>query len=156
MALRILHLGRLAEANIKIRGGLIGAPQKLSKQGVVLTGLVGEDLTLTSPSGSHTFVAGALPGNALTFQEVKTQLEAAIASLRVGLVEKSIFLEHTTAGTAVTMGAVDEPARAILGFSNPTGGVVIAGQALNDVGGAEPNFVSHSESDGHHYFVIDE
>lgn len=151
MTMRIDTYATVVEANHKIAGGITGGP--LPNKGLgTYKDLVGKTLTFTAPAGNKTFTqpAGKLPGE-MSFQDVKTQLEAAIANLRVVPIDGKIGFEDT-AGASVTLGAVNEPARTILGFENNK---AISGRFLNGPGGAVPKFWQMVAEFGQVYITVE-
>lgn len=150
MALKILKFRTIEEAEHMLGGGLIGV-----KNPSHFSGLVGQTITFTAPAGSKTFteVAGQ-PPDMLTFPQVKAQLET-IANLKVLLVNGHVAFKHA-GGLAVTLAAVDQPARAILGLNNPSGGAAISGQFVNPPGGSAPYVVSMCPDNHTIYVMIEE
>ncbi len=150
-AMKVYKFRDITEVKHFLDGGLLGG-------GVVFPayGLVGKVITFVLPTAAAcTFTAGAdATGLSLTFKEVKTQLEAAVANLKVvnfsGGVGGNIavgFIHATLAG-AVTLAALNEPARAILGFAN---NAALTGKLYNPPGGAAPSFIqAYAANDGSH------
>jgi hypothetical protein len=134
--MQIEKYGTLEEANLKIQGGITGGV----KTSDPFIGLVGNTVTFTSPAGSCTFTqpTDAVVGQ-LLFKHVKAQLEAAIALLEVVSIDNKLSFRHATNGSAVTLGAADEPARVRLGLGN---GSAIEGRCLNGPSSASlPKFI---------------
>lgn len=130
------------EANLVIQGGLITGVD-VSKS---FEGLVGKTITFTSPAGSCTFSQpSGKPLGQLSFQDLVSQLETAITNLDVVNINGRLAFRHKTAGSAVTLGSANEPARVILGFAN---NVAINGQCLNGPGGSAPKFLEHVTENG--------
>lgn len=133
--IKIEKYGTLEEANLKMQGGIsTGVPTSS-----LFPDLVGNTITFSSPAGSCTFTqpAGQLPG-LMSFADVKTQLETAIANLKVLTVSNKLCFRHATAGQVVSLAALDEPARLALGLVNLE---AITGSCLNGPGGATPKFL---------------
>lgn len=134
--MKIEKYGTLEECNLKIQGGITGGVTT-SKPFV---GLIGETVTFATPAGSCTFTqpANEVQGS-MSFQAVKAQLEAAIANLLVTSVDNKLSFEHKTDGSFVSLSALDEPARAVLGLGN---GEAITGRCLNGPSSTDlPRFV---------------
>ena len=134
--MKIEKYGTLEEANLKIQGGITGGVPTSQP----FVGLVGQTITFATPAGACTFTqpTGKVVGQ-LTFQDVKAQLEAAVANLQVSAVDNKISFTHKTNGQAVSLAALNESARAVLGLGN---GEAIAGRCLNGPGSASlPRFV---------------
>lgn len=150
-AIKVYKFRDITEVQHKLDGGLLGGQVSFP-----VYGLVGKVITFVLPTAAAcTFVAGAdATGLSLTFKEVKTQLEAAIANLRVvnfsGGVGGGIaagFI-HASLGGAVTLASLNEPARALLGFANNT---ALTGKLFNPPGGAAPSFIqAYAANDGSH------
>lgn len=134
--IKILKFATVIEANFKIAGGIVGG----TPTNVPFEGLVGTTITFTNPVGAWTFTPGTGQPGQLFFSEVRTQLEANIANLVVETVDNKVGFRHAVDGQSVSLGALDEVARLILGFSNPVGGVAIAGQFLNPPDGPAPRY----------------
>jgi hypothetical protein len=162
MALKILKFRTMEEANYVLRGGLLGGviPRVSTGDGVMLgySGLIGAIITFTSPNDNHTFtqVAGEFPGT-ISFASVKSQLEAGVTGLAVDIVKGQIGFRHTSLGTNVSLGAVDQPARAILGLANVvTTGYAHTSQFINADGATDPFHVATSASQHGIFVVINE
>ena len=122
-------------ANLAIQGGLCGGVRVDQP----FVGLVGQTITFATPAGTCTFTQPAgVPAGQMRFTDVKDQLETAIADLLVLCMDNKLCLKHKTAGSAVTLAALDEPARTQLGLDND---VAITGRCLNGPAGAVPRFV---------------
>lgn len=148
MPLKIKKFRNLDEANHLLNGGIIGG--ELKNGGV--DDLVGKAITFTSPAGTKTFTSSTTQYTGrLSFADIKTQLEAAIANLRVVMIDRRIAFRHAS-GTAVTLGAVNEGARALLGLPN---NVAISGTTYNGPGGTNPK-VSLMQPQGDTVFVLTE
>lgn len=147
MPLKIRKFRNIDEANHLLNGGIIGADLKTGG----IDELVGKLITFTSPAGSKTFTQGTKYPGRLTFDEIKAQLEAAIANLRVVMIDRKIAFRHAS-GTAVTMAAAaGDTARPLLGFPlTAVTGVTYAGP-----GGANPK-VSLMQPAGDTVFVLTE
>jgi hypothetical protein len=124
-ALKIKKFRNIEEANLLLNGAVYG---RAIGPGV-------DQLVGTTITGTKTFTQGGQYQGRLTFAEIKTQLEAAIANLRVLNLDGRIVFKHATPGTAVTLGAAVEPARALLGLPNNE---AVAGVVYNGPGGAAP------------------
>ena len=117
------------------------------------TGLENKTLVFTQPAAATcTFTAGATPGFH-TFAEVVTQLEAAVAGLRVSQKENRLRLKQDTPtpgnGVIITGGT----ARSVLGLSSTA---TSTGIVYNAPGGASPAYV-HTYYDGQaHVLVVTE
>jgi hypothetical protein len=149
--LHILKFRTVEEAEFVLAGGLIGA-EAANK---TFAGLVGKAITFSNPVGSKTFTqpANKIP-DMLTFPEIKAQLET-ITNLKVELIGGRIGFRDS-GGASVTLAKLDQPARAILGLSNPLGGVAISGKKINPPGGASPYVVSFAPDNNTIYVMIEE
>jgi hypothetical protein len=131
----ILKYATLAEANYKLKGGLIGGKATSSP----FEGLVGRTLTFSNPSGTCTFTQpSGKPLGQLRFADVKQQLEAAIADLVVSTVNDMIAFHAASTGMPVSLSAADEPARTVLGFANNAD---LSGYYLNPPNGIVPRLI---------------
>ena len=130
-ALKLLKFTNLEEANHLLNGGIIGANLKDG----AIDDLVGKTITFTAPAGTKTFTQGSKYPGRLSFDEIKSQLEAAVANLKVVMVNRRIAFRHAS-GTPVTLAAVPstDTARPLLGLSN----AAIAGVTYAGPGGASP------------------
>ena len=147
---KILKFATVIEANFKIAGGIIGG----TPTNVPFENLVGKAITFANPAGTYTFTTGTGNLGQLYFHEVKTKLEAAIANLEVTTVNNMVGFRHKVSGQAVSMAAVDEVARQILGFANPVGGEAIAGQFLNPPDGPAPRYLEFVSEYGAIYVSV--
>ena len=140
----------LAEVQNYLNGGLLGTD--VSK-GVV--GLVGETLTFTSPVGSCTFVEGASPDRRLMFADIKQQIEAAVAGIKVYQIGGQIAFIHsaTPVTLPIELAAGASHAKRLLGFAYDTATV---GRIINDVNAvAAPRFDWwNTTEDGSHAIMI--
>ena len=123
--IHVYKFREIDEVSLFLEGGVLGANIAQPREGPPgVMGLVGLTLTMLVPAGTCTFVAGADPNGLLTFGEIHTQIQAAIATLRVRqLSGRLVFVEVTpTTGASVQAGA----AASLLGFdsaANTTGKV---------------------------------
>lgn len=138
----IQRFGTYTAANHSMRGGIVGGAATNSP----FEDLVGKTITFTAPVGSKTFTqpAGTNRGQ-LRFADVKTQLEGAIADLEVVTIDNKIGFRRKTAGQVVSLGAVSEAARPILGLPDNE---AVTGRFLNGPGGAAPKFIEHVTENG--------
>lgn len=149
MPLKIKKFRNIDEANHLLNGGVIGADLKSGG----IDDLVGKVITFTAPAGTKTFTQGTKYPGRLTFDEIKTQLEAAITNLRVVMIDRKIAFRHATAATAVTLAAAGgDTARPLLGVPlGAVAGVVYAGPA-----GSAPKVSSMQPGAGDTVFVLTE
>lgn len=124
MALVKLYKFReIEECNMFLAGAIFGGDMSRQAEGIGVLGfrgIVGKVLQFTSPVGTCTFVAGASPDGFLTFKEVKTQLEAAVAGLLVlQFGGKICFIQSTPTTGTVLKGGVANNCNAAFGFSAP-------------------------------------
>jgi len=131
-ALKLLKFRNIEEANHVLGGGIMGGECPASG----ITELVGKTITFATPAGSKTFTqpTGTYQG-LLTFKDIKTQLEAAVTNLKVFMINGKLAFKHATAGTAVTLSAVNESGRAPLGIPNNE---AVSGVAYAGPSGASP------------------
>jgi len=131
----IQKYGTVIEANFKMRGGIVGGV-KISE---VFSGLIGLTITFSNPAGACTFVAGTGVSGQLRFTEVKAQMEAAIANLKVDTTDNAMFaFLHATDGQSVSLAALPEQARRILGLPFNE---AIAGLWLGPPDGIKPRYL---------------
>lgn len=146
-ALKIRKFRNIETANLLLNGAIEGGAI-----GAGVDQIVGKAITFTSPAGTKTFTQGGQYQGRLTFAEIKSQLEAAVANLRVLQLDGKIIFKHATAGTAVTLGAVNEAARVILGLPNNE---AISGTVYAPSGGAAPR-VLQLQPQGDTIYVLTE
>jgi len=140
----------ITEVQNFLNGGLLGT--NVSK-GVV--GLVGLQLTFTSPVGVVTFAPGAGPDpSVLSFKDIKTQVEAAVAGVRVYQIGGQIaFIDKADPiATPIALAAGDD-AKKLFGF--PTDGPV-AGRIINDANSVVPPRFEwwNNTNDGVHAIMV--
>lgn len=131
-ALKLLKFRNIEEANAVLNGAVMGGECPAAG----IPELVGKIITFSAPAGTKTFTqpSGNYQG-LLTFKDIKTQLEGAITNLQVRLINGKLVFKHATAGTAVTLAAVNETGRAPLGLPNNE---AVNGQVFAGPGGASP------------------
>ena len=139
MALRVYKFTNIGDLEWFLRGGVAGGQLKMVPDtGPGLHGLIGETLTFTTPAGSVTFT-GTDPGGFLTFGQIKSQIEAAVAGITVSMVDNRIRIVETTPTNGIDIGSAGaEPARAILGFDGAAGGHSVGKVIKPFVGHAAP------------------
>lgn len=111
-ALKFRKYRNIETANLLLNGALEGGAV-----GPGVDNIVGKTITFTAPAGTKTFTQGTQYQGRLTFAEIKSQLEGAIANLRVLQLDGKIVFRHAS-GTAVTLAAVNESGRVPLGLPN--------------------------------------
>ena len=140
----------ITEVQNYLNGGLLGTD--ISKG---VTGLVGTTLTFTSPAGAVTFVEGANSGHTLLFLDIKTQLETAIAAIRVYQIGGQIAFLHSASPVTlpVVLAAGVSPAKYLLGFDDTAS---TAGRIIKDSASATgPRlFWWNTTNDGSHAIMI--
>ena len=142
MTIKIEKYGSLEEVNHMLLGGIVGG--QLPNSGLI-SGLVGETITFTSPAGSHTFTQPSdAAAGLMRFKDIKSQLEGAIANLVVLLIDGKIGFKHGTAGSVASFGTDAQPAKPLLGFKS---GVAVSGRFVNAPGGSAPALVNMAVSD---------
>jgi len=117
----------VAEVQLYLNGGLLGVDVN---KGVA--GLIGTTLSFTSPAvGACLFVAGTAPDGKLLFGDIKTQIEAAVASVKVYQVGGQIALVHSAIPITlpVALAAAPSDAKKLLGFAQNT---ATAGRIIKD------------------------
>ena len=150
MALKVYKFRDIMEMENFLRGGIMGGVNIAG--GVV--GLVGKLLTFTAPAGSHTFVTANRYNDMLLLKDIKTQLEAAIANLKVYSIGGQIAFQHTTAASAVVLSANNEPAKSLLGFDQDT---AVTGKLYGVVPGTPPAYINaYMGHDNAHVLVTNE
>lgn len=149
MPLKMLKFRSIEEATVILNGGLIGG-----NANGYFTGLIGLTINFTLPLGSHTFTQPTTsPPGSMKLSEVKAQLEAAIANLKVRKVGDNIAFTHATPGSAVSIPSTDQAAKSILGFDRNT---AIVGRVINGAGGSVPKFADMTVEGGVIYVMIEE
>lgn len=126
------------EANYWCKGAIFG---NIEPAKGAIQGLVGQTITFTSPVGSCTFTQPAgQPAGMMLFSDVKAQLEAAIAAIKVEILGNKLVFYKGDGSAVCSMGAVNEGGRLPLGLANNEAftGVLISGP-----GGTKPTFVSY-------------
>ncbi len=120
MAVNKVHkFQSLNHMTLFLNGGIVAGP--VGAQGI--PNLVGKMLRFTLPAAAeHTFVVGAgVSGDpyTLTLLEIKTQLEAAVAGLRVSMIDGRLVLQETapSGGVVIIQSTVPaSDARAAIGL----------------------------------------
>lgn len=159
-AARIRKFTTITEMEFFLRGGLLGSQAVVPRTGDGartpgggILGLVGLTLTLTTPSGTVTFVNATLGANevrdpaALMFKDIKTQIEGAISGIEVVNIEGRIGIIEATPANGIALDSSDEPARALLGLPNKQ---EIATKKYNAPGGASPSFEAYNAQQSTH------
>lgn len=136
MALKVYKFRDTQEATWFLQGAIIGAD--ISK-GVF--GLVGLTLNFTNPVGAVTFVTASREGDKLLLKDIKTQVEAAIVTLKVTSLGGRIVFIEATPTTGVQVPTTDQAAKSLLGFDQNT---AFAGKFYGVVPGTPPAFISAS------------
>lgn len=145
-ALKFKKFRNIETANLLLNGALEGG-----SVGGGVDNLVGKAITFTSPAGTKTFTQGGQYQGRLSFAEIKSQLEAAMATLVVLQLDGKIIFKHATPGTVVSLGAVNEGARALLGLPNNE---AISGKVYAPSSGAAPRVMQfQSQGDIIHVLV---
>ena len=145
----------MAEANHKIRGGIVGGVPC----NVAFNGIVDLTLTFSDPAGgscTFTSVTGRSFGQ-LYFADVKLQIETQVPDVEVITIDNKFALRRKTVGNVVALPVIVDPAnyemaRAILGFSP---GEAITGQFLNGPSGANPKYLEFVTEFGNVYISIE-
>lgn len=120
------------EMEFFFQGGLLGSRTIVPIAGSGATrspgggiaGLVGQTLTIQAPVASVTFVAATVPPGVsrdptmLMFSDIKAQIEAAAATIKVVQINGRIGIIEATPTNGITLNAVNETARALLGLPN--------------------------------------
>lgn len=143
----IQKFATMVEANYWMKGSIDGGAHPTG----TFTGLVGKTVTFSAPAGSCTFTQ---PTNTtdgfMRFADVKSQLEAAIAGLKVDCVDKKIIFYQSSGTAACAMAAVNEGGRVPLGLPNNE---AVVGTFLNPPGGTAPALVSAIPENGAMYIT---
>ena len=153
MTLRVhnMHHSRLEHF---LQGGIIGSSMK-GPPGVANKAfdLVGKTLIFTAPAGVVTFVAPAPPASLLSPQDVKAQIEAQIAALKVTFPGHSLAINLATPAIGVNLNSTGT-ANSLLGMSKAT---ITLGTFYNPPGGGAPELVSVGQvGDGYLQVITDE
>lgn len=114
MGIKVYKLNEIFEVEHFLNGGLTGIDISKGVQG-----LAGLTITFTNPSFSWTFTPGADP-EFLRYLEIKAQLEAASASLKVKQFGGKIAFIEATPSTGVVLSGTQQTAKALLGFDYNT------------------------------------
>ncbi len=145
----ILKFSTITEANNWMKGAINGGAPPSGD----FAGLVGKTITFTSPAGSCTFTQPATtPTGLMKFADVKTQLEAAIAGLKVDCEGSKLVFYLSSGAAACALGAVNEGGRVPLGLPN---NVALSGVLLDVPGGTAPALVSIVPEAGSIHVIYD-
>jgi len=137
----------ITEMQFKLQGGIIGGRQ-LSQPFFPVAGLT---LVFTTPAATCTFVAGASP-QGLTFAEIKTQIQAAIANTAVQTIELALGVRPTN-GIGVVLGATGT-ANSFFGFSTSS---AQTGKFIHSDETTVPYFIiAYPTNDGAHVVMHEE
>lgn len=113
--LKVYKIREIDEVALFLEGGVLGAAFNQNREGPPgIYGLVGLTLTFANPVGSVTFTQGADPSGLLTFGEIHTQVQAAVATVKVKQLSGRLAFIEATPGTGISVAA--SPAAALLGF----------------------------------------
>jgi hypothetical protein len=136
-----LKFSSIPESNNWFRGGITSGADPAGS-----FALVGKTITFSAPAGSCTFTQPAnTPQGLLNFSDVKTQLEAAIAGLKVDCGAKKLFFYQSSGTAVVALAAVNETGRVPLGLPNNE---AMTGTLAAAPGGAAPALVSVTPAEG--------
>lgn len=145
----IKSFSSIVEANYWMKGAIDGGANPAGD----FVGLVGQTITFTAPAGSCTFTQPTTTSSGMMkFIDVKTQLEAAIAGLKVDCVGSKLMFYQTLGTTACAIGAVSEGGRVPLGLPK---NVAVTGEVLTAPGGTKPALVSIVPANGTIYITYD-
>lgn len=149
--IKIRRYKSLEEANLLMNGAVSG---KRFHNAPFVPHLVGKTITFTSPAGSCEFAADeTAPAGHISLKDIKAQLEEDVDGLEVLIVDQTLVFRAAN-GTAVTLGAADEEARALLGLGN---GSAISGEVLQPPGAdTVPRVITMSVENGTVYVLVDE
>jgi hypothetical protein len=130
-----------------LQGGIVGA----GVVGKLFYGLHGKTLNFTAPIGVVAFAApGGSAQSPLTIQDVKAQIEAAIATLLVTFKDGHIRIGMATPSAGVVLSGAGT-ANAILGFGTTT---PTTGTFFNKPAGGVPEFVMANPLDQGRWQVV--
>ena len=152
--IKIYKFRDIEECNIFMQGGILGGQiPLLSTGGLGYEGIVGKTLQFTSPAAvTHTFIAGTAAGGALSFSDLKTQLEAAVSGLLVyQFGGQVVFIESSPSGGVLLKADNGAGANRYFGFdsNNDTAGVVY-GSPYGDGPTAPYWMTAYSDSNNMH------
>lgn len=136
-----LKFSSILESNNWFRGGIAGGADPAGT-----FHLVGQTVTFSAPAGSCTFTqpTSTVQG-LLSFTDVKSQLEAAIAGLKVDCAGRKLFFYQSSGAAAVALAAVNEGGRVPLGLPNNE---AVIGTLAAAPGGSAPALVSVTPAEG--------
>jgi len=141
-----LKFNTIVEANNWCRGGISTGANPAGT-----FALVGKTVTFSAPAGSCTFTQPAnTTQGLLSFSDVKTQLEAAIAGLKVECSKSGLMFYQSSGSAAVALAAVNEAGRVPLGLPNNE---TMSGTLVAAPGGTAPALVSVLPSEGAVYIT---
>ena len=147
---KIFKFRDIAEVQNFLNGGLLGTD--VSKG---VAGLIGKTLSFTSPAaGVVTFVAGTAPDDKLMFADIKTQIEAVVAGVKVYQIGGQIaFVDAANPIAAPVSLAAGDDAKKLFGF--PTVGVV-TGRIIKDAQSLTPPRFEwwNNTNDGAHAIMV--
>jgi len=136
MALKLYKFKNVKEAELFLQGALVG---KDISGGVV--GLVGLTLNFTTPLGSVTFATANRENDALLLKDIKAQVEAAIATLRVLSFEGRIVIIEASPTTGISVPSTNQVAKSLLGFDQNS---AFVSKVYGVVPGTPPAWLSSS------------
>jgi hypothetical protein len=151
MALITRKFQSRVELDFFLTGGIIGGTKMPGRR---IYGLDGRTLIFTAPAATVTFASVPVGTQMwLLFPDIKAQIEAAAATLRVTLVDGRIAINLATlTGTPIEMSAAGT-ANTIFGFSNS---VATAGTFYAPPAGMAPALVSFSPDWDGYVVITDE
>lgn len=141
----------LAKLERHLNGALHGGVDPRKGYG----GIVGQSITFVKPAAvTYTFVAGTLGYNQLLFSEVKTQLEGAVAGLKVYQDGPELVLIETTPSMGIQLsGGTALPS---LGFAAAGATSFVYSYPDGVTGAVAPHYVTVYFSNGFHVLVVKE
>jgi hypothetical protein len=114
---KIYKFKDVTEAQAFLNGAVIGSPVLANQVLAIFRNIVGKTFKIGATTVTFT-VSGSPPdadNTALTFKEVKAQIEAAVATVRVSLNEGKLVIIEATPASGVTIDKVGT-ANTMLGF----------------------------------------
>lgn len=151
--IRVRKFSDIAELELFLQGGIIGSAQVPT----LFYGLVGKTIVFAKPTAATvTFTTGSnkIDPSALTFAQVKAQLEAGVTGLLVRQVNGHMVLVESTPTVGKGVSITGGTGRAELGL---TEGATITGKVYSSDGTTVPYFIhAYASNDNSHVLVTQE
>jgi len=150
--LRVRKFSTIDELELFLQGAVLGSKQVPA----LYYGIVGKTLIFSQPTAAtvtFTTVSNSIDPSALSFAEVKAQLEAGIADLTVRQIKGTLALVETTPTVGKGVNITGGTGRNELGLSESAAHV---GKVYSSDGATVPYFVQAYATDNSHVLVTQE